>query len=223
METQCIASLQKQKQNNIMKKTLIYVTFILGGIAVSCQSKSSENTVFSAGLAEGITIAMVDTDSIFAKYDMVADVMKELEGVETKLTNDLQQQARNLQSDYQKIEKDVENYQKIGHSLTLSEQRQREEQFQKRGEQIQARQGEIQQLEQRYMQQLMELRAQKNDEVQNAIFSFIEKYNKAHGNYTIIMSKARTSGVLYSLSSMDITAPVLEALNAEYSQNRRRR
>jgi outer membrane protein len=205
-----------------MKKNLIYIAFIFGGIAVSCQSKQSETSVV-AGSVEGITIAMIDTDSIFENYDLVADVMRELEEVERRLTNDLQQQAKNLQSDYQKIEKDFENYQKIGHSLTLSEQRQREEQFQKRGEQIQVRQGEIQQLEQRYMQQLMELRAQKNEEVQDAIFAFVEKYNKEHENYSIIMSKARTSGVLYSLPSMDITASVLQAMNAEYSQNRRKK
>jgi Skp family chaperone for outer membrane proteins len=192
-----------------MKKTLFYITLIFCGIAVSCQSKSPETTVITAGSVEGITIAMVDTDSIFANYDMVADMVKELEEAETRLTNDLQRQARNFQTDY-------ENYLRIGSTLTLSEQRQREAALQKRQEDLQS-------LEQRYVQQLMELRSQRNREAEDQIFSFIEKYNQTHGNFSIIMSSARTSGVLYALPSMDITGPILEGLNAEYAQNRRRR
>jgi outer membrane protein len=189
-----------------MKKTLIYTTFILGGIAVSCQNKQSETPVATVGSVEGITIAMVDTDSIFAHYDMVADMIKELEDTEKRLTNDLQRQAKNFQNDY-------ESYLKIGATLTLSEQRKREEALQKRQE-------ELQKLEQRYTQQLMTLRSQRNQEVEDQIFSFIEKYNETHGNYTIVMSNSRTSGVLYSLPSMDITEPILEGLNTEYAKNR---
>ena len=192
-----------------MKKTLIYAALIFGGIAVSCQTQNSETQGVSAVPADHITIATIDTDSLFAHYDMVADVMKELEDVDRRLSGDLQRQARNLQNDY-------ENYLKIGATLTSSEQRSREERLQKRQE-------ELQQLEQRYMQQMMETRARKNREVEDEIFSFVEKYNKANGNFTIILSKARSSGTLYSLPSMDITEPVIAAMNAEYSTNRKGR
>ncbi|MCL2026911.1 MAG: OmpH family outer membrane protein [Bacteroidales bacterium] len=205
-----------------MKKTLIYVALIAAGIAVSCQTKPSETSVVSADSFGEITIAMIDTDSIFTYYDMADDMRRELEAVEKRLTDDLQRQVRNLQSEGQKLGTDVENYKQIGHTLTLSEQRQRETQFNNRDEQLQRRQVEIQQLEQRYMQQLMELRAQKNQELEDKIFSFIETYNKANGNFSIIMSKARSSGTLYSLPSMDITAPVLEAMNAEYKTIRKK-
>jgi outer membrane protein len=199
-----------KKIQKIMKKTLIYVTLILGGIATSCQTKQSETGVVSAISGEEITIATIDTDLIFANYDMVADVKKELEEVEKRLSDDLQRQARNFQTDY-------ENYLKIGTTLTLSEQKKREEQLGKRQE-------ELQQLGQRYEQQFMEAGAQKNQEVQDKIFSFIEEYNKTNANYSIILSKARSSaGVLYSLPSMDITDAVIDAMNAEYSKNRRKR
>ena len=204
-----------------MKKTLIYVTFILGGIAVSCQSKNSESVAIAANSTEGISIAMIDTDSIFAHYDMVADMMKELETLEKKLTDDLQRQAKGFQNEYEKLQKDYENYLKIGATLTLSEQRKTEEQLKKREEQLPARQNQLQQLEQKYMQQLMEVRTQKNKEVEDKIFLFIENYNKENGNYSIIMSKARSSGTLYALPSMDITVPVLESMNAEYKTIRK--
>ncbi len=191
-----------------MKKTLIYVALILAGMTWSCQTKETKPEVKTTVSTDAITIAMIDTDSIFANYDMVADVMKDLEGVDKKLSDDLQRQAKNFQTDY-------ENYLKIGGTLTLSEQKKKEEQLQKR-------QQDLQQLEQRYTQQLMETRAQRNQEVQDKIFAFVEEYNKAHDNYTIIMSKARTSGVLYSLPTMDITGEILEALNADYIKTRKK-
>ena len=193
-----------------MKKTLIYVTLILGGIAVSCQPKQTETTVVATNATELITIATIDTDSIFARYDMVADVVKELEEVDRRLSRDLERQARALQTDF-------ETFMRVGATLTLSEQTRQEQDLNKRRE-------NLQQLEQRYMQQLMEVRSQRNQEVQDKIFSFIEEYNKANENYTIILSKARSNAaVLYSLPSMDITTAVIDAMNAEYSQNRKRR
>jgi len=205
-----------------MKKTLIYATFILGGIAVSCQQKQTETPVVAVGSMEGITIAMINTDTIFSLYDMAADMRRELEETERRLTNDLQQQARRFETDVQNLQNDVQNYTRIGHTLTLSEQNQREAQFRNREEQLQQRAEELQRLEQRYMQQMMELQTQRSREVEDAVFSFVEKFNQTHG-FSIIMSNARGSGVLYSLPSMNITTQVLEALNAEYSQTRRRR
>jgi Skp family chaperone for outer membrane proteins len=205
-----------------MKKTLIYVTLILGVIVASCQGRQAETLVVEAISVEGITIAMINTDSIFAFYDMAADMRRELEETERRLTNDLQQQARRFETDVQNLQNDVQNYTRIGHTLTLSDQNQREAQFRNREEQLQQRAEELQRLEQRYMQQLMELQAQRSREVENAIFAFVERFNQTQG-FSIIMSNARGSGVLYSLPSMDITAPILEALNAEYARTRTRR
>ena len=205
-----------------MKKNLIYVTFILGGLFVGCQQKQSETPVISTGSVEGITIAMINTDTIFARYDMAADMRRELEETERRLTNDLQQQARKFETDVQNLQNDVQNYTRIGHTLTLSDQNQREAQFRNREEQLQQRAEELQRLEQRYMQQLMELQTLRGREVEDVIFSFVEKFNQTQG-FSIIMSNARGSGILYALPSMDITTQVLDALNAEYSQTRRRR
>ncbi len=197
-----------------MKKTLFYGTLLFCGLATACtqdkqpQTATSENVAENSETSIANMIAMIDTDSIFAQYDMVADMLKELEAVEKKLMNDLQAQAKRFQDEY-------ENYLKVGSTMTLSEQKKKEEQ-------LGARQQQLQQLEQQYSQQLMDTRTQKNQEVNNQIFAFIEEYNKEHGNFPIVMSKARTSGVLYSLPSMDITVDVIEALNADYSKKRKK-
>jgi len=207
-----------------MKKTLIYTTIFLGALAVSCQNQSNEPALVKVASVEGITIATIDTDTIYANFDMVTDMMAELAAAERRFTDDLQQQGRNLQRDFENWESEHQNYLRVlSHSLTRSDQERREQEFTRRAEQIQRRGEQLQQLEQRYMQQLMELNALKNQEVQDHIFAFIEKFNKDNGNFTLILSRSRGSGVLYALPSMDITDPVLAGLNAEYAQNRRGR
>ncbi|MEG1762155.1 MAG: OmpH family outer membrane protein, partial [Bacteroidales bacterium] len=169
----------------------------------ACKQNDKADTHPKGATAPGAyTIAFVDTDTLFENYLMVVDVKKELDATEKKLTSDYKNQITAFQREY-------ENYLKVGASMTLSEQKKKEEYLGKK-------QQSLAQLESKYGEQLMAYKAQKNEEVQNAIFEFIEKYNKDHGNYTMIFSKARTSGVLYSEPSMDITAEVLKAINAAY-------
>lgn len=154
-----------------------------------------------------MTVATVNTDTLFAHYRMVEDVTAELEKTEKKLQGDLQKQAQDFQTEY-------ENYLKVGATMTLSEQRKKEEYLTQKRE-------SLEQLGARYETQLVTLRLQRMEEVQNAVFEFIERYNAAHGQYTFVISNARTSGVLYSPANIDITGEVLEALNAEYGQKQK--
>lgn len=189
---------------------------ILGACAclIACAPKQNaenqgETTVQTASTEkntalDGFSIACIDTDTLFAKYSKVVDITQEIEKTEQKLQNDLQSQAQKFQSDY-------ENYLKIGASLTLSEQRRKEEELAKRKE-------ELDLLSQRYSDQMLSFRMQKMQEVQDDIFSFIAEYNKTHGNYSFVVSNSRTSGVLYSPANLDITQEVLDAINEKYSK-----
>lgn len=154
-----------------------------------------------------MTVATVNTDTLFARYKMVEDVTAELEKTEKKLQADLQKQAQDFQTEY-------ENYLKVGATMTLSEQRKKEEY-------LTQKQQNLEQLSGRYETQLVTLRLQRMEEVQNAVFEFIERYNAAHGQYTFVISNARTSGVLYSPANIDITEEVLAGMNAEYDQKQK--
>lgn len=190
-------------KSNILKLCIIF-SFVIAFTA--CKQDANKGNVTSSktgNQASGTyTIAFVDTDSLFEKYLMVEDIKKELEATEKKLTNDYKAQITAFQREY-------ENYLKVGATMTLSEQKKKEEY-------LAQKQQNLAQLEAQYGEQLMAYKAQKNGEVQDAIFTFIEKYNKENGKYTMVLSKARTSGVLYSEPGMDITTEVIEAINAAY-------
>lgn len=184
-------------------------------LVMGCQTnKTTEKAVSAAGTtatavqATGMmTVATVNTDTLFTRYKMVEDVTAELERTERKLQTDLQKQAEDFQKEY-------ENYLKVGATMTLSEQRKKEEYLTQKRE-------SLEQLGARYENQIMTLRLQRMEEVQNAVFEFVDRYNAAHGQYTFVISNARTSGVLYSPANIDITDEVLTALNAEYEQQQK--
>lgn len=167
---------------------------------------ATEGAAVAAVQTGTMTVATVNTDTLFARYQMVEDVTAELEKTEKKLQADLQKQAQDFQTEY-------ENYLKVGATMTLSEQRKKEEYLTQKRE-------SLEQLGARYENQIMSLRLQRMEEVQNAVFEFIDRYNAAHGQYTFVISNARTSGVLYSPANIDITDEVLSAINAEYGQKK---
>lgn len=195
------------------RKVFLAVLCASAALMTGCNGNQSETgkpaadgAAVAAVQTGTMTVATVNTDTLFARYQMVEDVTAELEKTEKKLQADLQKQAQDFQTEY-------ENYLKVGATMTLSEQRKKEEYLTQKRE-------SLEQLGARYENQIMSLRLQRMEEVQNAVFEFIDRYNAAHGQYTFVISNARTSGVLYSPANIDITAEVLSAINAEYGQKK---
>ncbi len=195
-----------------MNKSTLKISFVclaMSVLACSCGKKGNADIPTAVSVAEagipvsGLTIATVNIDSINQGFQMVADIQQELVRTESRLTADIQNQANAFQKEY-------DNYLKIGATLTLSEQHKREEQ-------LQQKQQSIAELQQTYANQLVALQAQRMEEVSNRILAFIEKFNRENGQFGMIVSTGKQSGVLYSLPSMDITSAVLRGLNEEYA------
>ncbi|MDR2511608.1 MAG: OmpH family outer membrane protein [Bacteroidales bacterium] len=188
-----------------MKKILLLLTSTV--FLFACNHKSTETSAKGENnLSTGdIKIAVINTDTILAHFDMVVDKQSEIEKTNTKLSKDLEAQQARLKADY-------DNYLKIGATLTLSEQQKKEASIQQRGQQL----G---QLEQQYTQQLAALSAQSQIDITNAIYNFVEKYNKEHQNFDLILTHSRLSGgaTLYANPALDITKEIIEALNADYA------
>ena len=192
---------------NIFKTGIL--AFAVGVCAFSCQNKQTaagtQATVSNtaAVAVEGLTIATVNIDSINMGYQLVADIQRELERTETRLTADVQNQASAFQKEY-------ENYLKIGATLTLSEQHKREEELTKKQQSL----GELQQT---YANQLAALQVQRMEEVTNRILDYVKRYNEQNQQFSMIIYTGKSSNILYSMPSMDITSAILNGLNKEYA------
>lgn len=182
-------------------------------MAVSCNSKDSTADNVAAAVQQAsvpvseLKIATVNMDSINMGYKMVADIQKELSDTEARLTKDVENQAASFQREY-------ENYLKIGATLTLSEQKKREEA-------LSQKQQSIAGLQQTYANQLVALQAQRTQEVTTAVLEFVERFNAENGQYTMVITTGSASPILYSAPSMDITSAVLEGLNKEYADKQK--
>lgn len=182
-------------------------------MAVSCNSKDSTADNVAAAVQQAsvpvseLKIATVNMDSINMGYKMVADIQKELSDTEARLTKDVENQAASLQREY-------ENYLKIGATLTLSEQKKREEA-------LSQKQQSVAGLQQKYANQLVALQAQRTQEITSAVLEFVERFNAENGQYTMVITTGSASPILYSAPSMDITSAVLEGLNKEYADKQK--
>jgi outer membrane protein len=191
-----------------MKKILFILMATVLIFACKGPKNTDENIVNPENRVAGeLRIAVVNTDSLMAHFDMVIDKQDEIEKANTKLTNDLTSQQAKLKADY-------DNYLKVGATMTLSEQQNKEASLQQRAQNLST-------LEQKYTQQLGNLSMQSQVDITNAIYDFIEKYNVEHQNFDLILTKSRMGGAsaMYSNPAFDITQEIITAINADYAKS----
>ncbi len=193
------------------KCTLVFNIFVVISLVVlyflHFSNNKKEQTPRPLSISSSLTVAYVESDTLWENYDFVKDTKAYLEELEKKLTNDYKSQAMSFRNDY-------ESYLKNGASFTLNEQKKKEAA-------LQQRQNDLMELEKKYGNQLAEIKQTKNIEVQDSIFSYINRYNQGP-KYTFILEKSRISGILFANDSLDITKEVIEGLNDAYRKGKKK-
>jgi outer membrane protein len=192
---------------SIVCSIILFIMVLSGEKNEVKETKTASNAVKKNKTlnSNGLKVAYINTDTIMAKYQMAIDMEKSLQDYQKRLRNELESKLNKFQSDY-------ENYLKNGANLTLTQQKQTEQDLTKR-------QQELPQLEQQMMLNLQERQAEDNKKMLDAVYAFIKDYNKKHQNFDIILSKSYIgSSVLYIDEGMDITNEIVEGLNKEYEE-----
>lgn len=211
IEEECF--LAKKKHSPCMIATGILATLSFIGVIVIlcmmffCKDSSSDNSSSTAKVVQtgNLKIAYVNTDSIMAQYDYAKDLEKGLKAFQASLESNYQAQGNKLKSDY-------ENYMKTGEKLTLTEQKRKEEDLQRRQQEFPA-------LQQKMMAQLQERQLEDNKKLLNSVYAFIKDYNSKHQKFNIILSRSYVSStVLYADEGFDITKEIVKGLNDEYKE-----
>jgi len=211
IEEECF--LTKKKHSPCMIATGILATLSFIGVIVIlcmmffCKGSSSNNSSSTAKVVQtgNLKIAYVNTDSIMAQYDYAKDLEKGLKAFQASLESNYQAQGSKLKSDY-------ENYMKTGDKLTLTEQKRKEEDLQRRQQEFPA-------LQQKMMAQLQERQLEDNKKLLNSVYAFIKDYNSKHQKFNIILSRSYVSStVLYADEGFDITKEIVKGLNEEYKE-----
>lgn len=150
-----------------------------------------------------LKIAYVDVDSLLMNYTFYQDLSEEMMRKQENYTLLLDEEKR-------KIDKEVQEYNtKIERNIFSSDERAQSEY-----NRIGKKQVALEEKVKKYSQELSDESTANSQKISEAVDNFIKEYNKTHG-YNIIISK---SSLLFADESLNITAEVLEGLNAAYNQ-----
>ena len=191
-----------------MKCNKIFVTVLAVFALLSftqCANKPAANTVNEGTdtptFNQGLKIAYVDVDSLLSAYLFYQDLAEQMLRKEENSRLLLTEEAEKLQKEIDDFNKKLQN------NVFSSQERVNQEQ-----NRLLKKQQEFEALEAKLSNELM-IESNKNAEkVSEAVNSFLKEYNKDKG-FNLILSKA---SIMLADESMDITAEVIEGLNANY-------
>lgn len=192
-----------KKSNCSMIFNIFIVIAIVALYILFFTSRNKQEVLQPVSIKTSLSIAYVDSDTLWDNYDFVKTTKKELDDLESKLTNNYKAQAMAFKSEY-------DNYLKTGASLPLNEQKKKEAV-------LQQKQSSLMELEKSLGSQLAEVKQNKNIQLQDSIFAYIKRFNQGP-KYSFILEKSRVSGILYANDSLNITKVVLKGLNEAYAK-----
>lgn len=188
-----------------MKKLLKTVCSIVAASTIiftsACNQPKNNQPIAGSQQSALSEIAYVNTDSLLDKYDMYNDLRTQLMAKQQKMEQDLQTKGKSLERKALELQ---QNYEKRLVTPTRAQEIQ------------QNLANEQQRLLQQRDQGAMELA---DDErrimsmVSDSVQNYIKEFN-ADNRYKLIINKA---GLLYADNALDITEPILKALNDRYN------
>lgn len=200
---------------NIVLAIAVAVLYYLHFTSKTACTAENNTTSDSTGTAKPIVklpreikaskIVYVNTDVLNENYQYVKELTAEAKRKQASLESSYQKKAKQFQDRYQELQ------QKASQGL-LSENQQRDAQIE-----MEKSKGELDQMQEQE-QQLMEQLQMENIKVYKSISEYLTEYNKhSQYNYVLAYSATTISPVLVANDSLDITAEILEGLNAQYN------
>ncbi|MBX0332069.1 OmpH family outer membrane protein [Pontibacter sp. HSC-14F20] len=166
-------------------------------------SATGSDTLATAGMAE---IVYINSDSLLSKYEYFKDAR-------TRFQSKTQKAEKDFQSKATAFEKEVQNYQRNGGSMTV-EQRASTEQ------KLAQRQQQLQQQSQTTGNQLATEEAEEMKKIYDRVEAYLQKLSQEKGYKMVLTYSRGQSAILYGDNSLDITEEVLTGLNNEYDQEK---
>jgi outer membrane protein len=149
-------------------------------------------------------VALVNSDTILANYDLATQLRDQLTEQSLKYENVLRQKENSLRIDLEKLQADAPKL-----SQFEGQTRQRK---------LYEDQEKLQQMQEEYSRKLLLLEQDYNREIDAAINTFLEEYC-ADKPYEMVLSNSELGIIRWADKSLDITQPVLEGLNKAYREN----
>ena len=150
-----------------------------------------------------ISIAYFNMDSVMSQWDLYNDYQQDLAQKQTELEADF---AGRTETFYQSVQDAQYKIQKGLVTRTEAEQLQ---------QQLATEEQNLQVLQNQYMTELQEEGMVRNRQMLDKIETYVAELSKTQG-YSYVYSYSFGGNLIYGAKSLDITAAVVEGLNANY-------
>ncbi|MBQ0122271.1 MAG: OmpH family outer membrane protein [Bacteroidales bacterium] len=195
---------------SIAAAVVAVVALVLTLVSPKSSTKKTEDAAQTATAAAG-DIVYVRIDTLIMQYDMYSDLRSSLEAKAQTIQDDLSKKGRKLESDIKAFEN---QFNKGLLTRSAAEQQQAS---------LQQRQQEFQNLAQQRQYELQEEEIVLNNQVMDAIKTYLEEYNKEHNFAAILTTSDATNVVIVGNSGLDITQEIVDNLNAIYIKERNKK
>ena len=154
-------------------------------------------------------VAYLNLDSVLTYYTFAIEASDKLMSKQEDARQKLNTKARTLQSEMA----DFEN--KLRNGAFMSRERAEQKQ-----QQLLQKQQDLQDLEAKLTNDIMLENQQLNLQLADTLNNFLREFN-ADGRYHMIFANTGKDNILQAADSYDITAEVIEALNARYASKKK--
>jgi len=187
---------------NAILAIAIVVLFVL---VLSNKSSNTSTRQVARGndslIAGKLPMAYVNIDSLLLNYQFAKDANESLIKRQENSRLTINSRAQQLQAEMGEFQKKLEA------NAFLSRERAEQEQAR-----LLKKQQELQQLDGKLSQQLLQDQQKMSEELRDTINAFMKEYNKDK-KYELIISNTSSDNVLYAAEGYDITAEVIKMLN----------
>ena len=157
---------------------------------------------------KALSVVFVNIDSLNANYEFVKVLRRDLEGTGKRLqTEVLNEQAT--------LEREAADFQRQMAANAIPEEKARQ-----MYDQLMQKQQLLMEKKDRYTQQVAEQEMNMNIRLVDSVTAFLKRFNHQY-KFDYIMGYKAGGEILVSNDTLDITGPVLEALNKEYQQRKK--
>lgn len=182
---------------------VLYILYFTGG-----KNQPNQDSPQGSVAAETSTNSLPKGAYAFIELDSLLRASELYKEMEKQVTAKGQELNQKYSARAQRLQQDLDIYQRNRQNLTIAQAKLEEETLTRRSTELQ-----------RYQQQLgQELRMQEQmllDSIYNVITSYLDDYSKEQG-INMILNSQRGGPVMFANQGMDITNQVINALNQDY-------
>lgn len=196
-----------------MKNTSLLINVILAVAVIALfvivlsdrngSQQGSDNVNGSAAAEMGIVF--VNTDSLIIKYDLARELSEELIRKEESSRTDFNERVRVFEQDMMEFQRKLQNNGFLSLDRAQSEERR-----------LRQKEQELQALNTRLTNDLMEAQNTMNQQLRDTITNFLKDYCKEK-SYSMVLSNTMGDNLLYADSVFDVTDDVVAKLNERYA------